>query len=217
VIAWDAPGFGRSDDPPSSFRMADFADHLARFIEVLGLGRPHVLGLSFGGSLALELYRRHPDTPRTLVLASAYAGWAGSLPSDMVRDRLERWVREKDDLVAHVSDYIPEFFGASADPGDVEEIASIMRNVRGSGMDAAIRSMAETDLRDILPRIAVPVLLLYGEADSRSPMGVAKALHASIPGSTLVILPGVGHLANVDAPSRFNLEVRRFFATALLA
>lgn len=70
--------------------MADFADHQAGFIEVLGLDRPHVLGLSFGGSLALELFRRHPATPRTLVLASAYAGWAGSHPSDVVRDRLER-------------------------------------------------------------------------------------------------------------------------------
>lgn len=122
--------------------------------------------------------------------------------------------REKDDLVAHAYDYVPEFFAASADAAEVEEIAWIMRNVRGSGVDAAIRSMAETDLRDILPLIAVPVLLLYGDADSRSPLSVAKALHASIPGSTLVILPGIGHLANVDAPDLFNLEVRRFLATA---
>jgi pimeloyl-ACP methyl ester carboxylesterase len=80
VVAWDAPGCGRSSDPPDDFLMPDYADCLAGFIAALGLVRPHVVGLSFGGTLALELYRRHPNVPRTLVLASAYTGWAGSLP-----------------------------------------------------------------------------------------------------------------------------------------
>ena len=54
--------------------MAGYADCLAGFIAGLGLARPHVAGLSFGGALALELSYRHPAVPRTLVLASAYAG-----------------------------------------------------------------------------------------------------------------------------------------------
>jgi alpha-beta hydrolase superfamily lysophospholipase len=58
VIAWYAPGCGRSSDPPETFRMPEFADCLAAFVDVLGLGRPHVLGLSWGGGLALELYGR---------------------------------------------------------------------------------------------------------------------------------------------------------------
>lgn len=74
VIAWDAPGSGVSSDPPESFTLADFADCLGRFIDELGVARPHVAGLSFGGALALELYRRRPDIPRSLVLLSAYAG-----------------------------------------------------------------------------------------------------------------------------------------------
>ena len=60
VVAWDAPGAGRSSDPPEDFGMAGYADCLAGFIARLGLGRPHVAGLSFGGALALELSRRHP-------------------------------------------------------------------------------------------------------------------------------------------------------------
>ena len=90
VVAWDNPGAGRSADPPESFSLADFADCLAEFIGALGLGRPHVVGLSFGGGLALELYRRHPAIPATLVLAGAYAGWAGSLPEDVVEQRLQQ-------------------------------------------------------------------------------------------------------------------------------
>ena len=84
VIAWDAPGFGRSADPPAAWRMPDYADCLAAFVGELGVERPRVLGLSFGGSLVLELCRRHPELPRSLVLAGAYAGWAGSLPPDVL-------------------------------------------------------------------------------------------------------------------------------------
>jgi pimeloyl-ACP methyl ester carboxylesterase len=89
VVAWDAPGCGESSDPdpPETFGADVYADCLAEFIEALELERPHVLGLSWGGGLALELYRRRPDLPRSLVLASAYAGWAGSLPPDEVARR----------------------------------------------------------------------------------------------------------------------------------
>lgn len=72
------------------------------------------------------------------------------------------------------------------------------------------RSFAETDLRDVLPTIDVPTLLLYGAGDVRLPLYVAEALHSAIPGSTLIILPGVGHISNVEAPDRFNAEVRGF-------
>ena len=74
VVAWDAPGAGRSADPPESFGLAGYADCLAGFIAALGLDRPHVVGLSFGGTLALELAHRHPTSPRSLVIVSGYAG-----------------------------------------------------------------------------------------------------------------------------------------------
>ena len=93
VVAWDAPGSGRSSDPPESWRLADYADCLAGFVRALGLGRPHVAGLSLGGGLALELYRRHPTSPASLVLVGAYAGWAGSLPPEVVDQRLRQALR----------------------------------------------------------------------------------------------------------------------------
>lgn len=94
VVAWDAPGCGQSSDPPEAFGESDFADCLAGFIGALGLTRPHVLGHSFGGVLALALYRRHPSVPKTLLLAATYAGWAGSLPPEEVERRVQRALRE---------------------------------------------------------------------------------------------------------------------------
>ena len=64
--------------------MPEYADCLAAWLQVVGAEQPHVLGLSWGSSVALELYRRHPEAPASLILASAYAGWAGSLPPEEV-------------------------------------------------------------------------------------------------------------------------------------
>ena len=71
-------------------------------------------------------------------------------------------------------------------------------------------AFAEADLRNVLPTIEVPTLLLYGEADQRSPLNVAENLHAKISTSKLVIIPGVGHQSNLESPEIFNAEVRSF-------
>lgn len=211
VVAWDMPGCGRSSDPPETFRLPDYADCLAGFIDGLGLERPHVLGLSFGGGLALELYRRHPSIPKTLVLAGAYAGWAGSLPPEVVEQRLQQALREADlPPEEWLPGYMPGMFSESAPQDMIDEVMSIMSGVRPVGLRVGLRGFAEADLRDVLPHIEVPTLLLYGDADKRSPLPVARDLHAQIPGSTLVVLPGVGHLSNVEAADQFNREVRDF-------
>ena len=65
----------------------------------------------------------------------------------------------------------------------------------------------------MLASIAVPTLLLYGDADTRAPLYVAEDLHSRIPGATLEVLSGVGRLSNIEAPDRFNSQVRRFLRT----
>ena len=57
-------------------------------------------------------------------------------------------------------------------------------------------------------------LLLYGDEDVRAPLEVAEHIQAGIPGSRLVVIPGVGHLCNLEAPERFNEEVRDFLRSA---
>jgi pimeloyl-ACP methyl ester carboxylesterase len=88
VVAWDEPGAGRSSDLPERFGLADYADCLAALIEALGLSPAHVAGLSWGGTVVLELYRRHPGLVATLILVDTYAGWKGSLPQEEVQARV---------------------------------------------------------------------------------------------------------------------------------
>jgi pimeloyl-ACP methyl ester carboxylesterase len=215
VVAWDAPGTGGSSDAPQTFRMPEFAACLAGFIDVLGLGRPHALGLSWGSALALELYRQRPDIPRTLVLAAAYAGWAGSLPPEVVAERVATTLRDLETLPPeeYARTWAPTLFTSRASSQVVEEAVRTMAEFRPSGVRPMLLSMAEADLRDVLPTIRVPTLLLYGAEDVRSPMDVATAIHTAIPGSALVVLPEVGHMGNLEAPEAFNDAVRAFLST----
>ena len=215
VVAWDAPGFGGSSDPPEDFRLPDFADALAAFVDALGLERPHVAGLSFGGALALELYRRHPGLPRTLALASAYAGWAGSLPAEVVKQRLTQALRLADMAPEQLeAELLPTLFADSAPAELVEEFAASLREFHPAGLRAGSRASAEADLRGVLPRIAVPTLLLYGDRDVRASLDVAHDLSARIPGSRLVVLEGLGHVCNLEDAERFNTELRGFLRPA---
>jgi pimeloyl-ACP methyl ester carboxylesterase len=73
VVAWDAPGAGSSSDPPEPFTTANYAHCLAAFLDTIGVERPHVLGLSWGGILAQEFYRLYPDRPRSTPMQAGKA------------------------------------------------------------------------------------------------------------------------------------------------
>jgi pimeloyl-ACP methyl ester carboxylesterase len=214
VVAWDAPGAGRSSDPPESIGIAGYADLLAGFVAGLGLDRPNVAGLSFGGALALEFARRHPGVPATLTLVSAYAGWAGSLSAPETERRLTSSL----DL-SHVTPerfvaaLLPTMFPAGTPAEVVAGFGRSMAEFHPVGFRALARACAE-DLRDGLPLVAVPTLVVCGGTDVRAPRPVAEHLHASIAGSALVVLPDAGHVCNVERPEEFNAAVRAFLREA---
>jgi pimeloyl-ACP methyl ester carboxylesterase len=219
VLAWDAPGCGRSSDVPESWRMPEYADALASWLSATGVERPHVLGLSWGSSVALELYRRNPQVPASLILASAYAGWAGSLSPEQTAARLESVLSAADLPIEEALEAFPGLLSAGAPEGLREELTAMWADNSGGrkpgGYRAMAHSMAEADLREVLSRIEVPTLLLYGELDERSPLRVALELGRQIPSSRLVVIEGVGHSANVEAPEEFNAHVRTFIRSVV--
>lgn len=215
VIAWDALGCGRSSDPPESFRIDDYAGVLRGFIHALGVVRPHVVGLSFGSTLALELYRQEPSLPKSLVLAGAYAGWAGSLPADVVEQRLNQTLADLDLPAQLVVDKYnrPGLLSDTAPALVAAANAEIMSSFHPLGMKTMVRALATADLREVLPHIEVPTLLIYGARDARSPVRIGEDLNARIPGSRFVVIPEAGHVVNFDAPARFNAEVRTYLSS----
>jgi pimeloyl-ACP methyl ester carboxylesterase len=211
VIALDAPGFGASDDPPPTWTTADYGNHLGDILDALGLIRPTVLGLSFGSVYALALYRERPEAVGALILVSAYAGWAGSLPPEEVQRRVEQSEREMTAPVDQIVEkWLPTLLTPTAPHDVVRLVSMMMREFHPAGMRPALHALGAVDLRDVLATIAVPTLLVYGDADVRSPVMVAEEMHARIPGSALVVIPGAPHLVNLEQPEAFNTAIRQF-------
>jgi pimeloyl-ACP methyl ester carboxylesterase len=210
-VAWDAPGAGSSSDPSDTFTTTTYARSLATFLDAIGIDRPHLLGLSWGGILAQEFYRLYADRVRRLVLADTYAGWKGSLPEPVWRERLASCLRDAtrppDALVAR---FVPGVLTEAAPQSLREELSTIVADFHPVGFRLMSLSSAEIDTRELLPRIGVPTLLVWGDDDRRSPKQVADYFHAAIPGAELVIIPNAGHLSNMEQPERFNAHVRRF-------
>ena len=180
VVAWDEPGAGRSSDVPADFALADYASCLAALIGTLGLGPAHVAGLSWGGTVAQELYRHHPELVATLLLVDTYAGWKGSLPEEEVRLRVEG-LRQMLAAADHLFDpTLPGLFAGDPPAELVTLLEAMAADVRPDSMRTALLVMAEADQRDLLPRIAVPTLLIWGELDARSPLNVAHQFEDAI-------------------------------------
>lgn len=214
LVAWDAPGCGGSSPPAQTYRMGDYAERLAGFIDALGIEQPHLVGNSFGGALALALAALHPGKVRSLTLIGAYAGWSGSFSAHTVAARVASSLPDlalPHDLV--VKKWLPGFVTSSASEQLCDELTSIIADFNPEGMRPMILALAEADLRQALPRIELPTLLVWGDQDVRSPLSVANDLQSQISQSKLVVLPGAGHLTQMEAADRFNSELRAFLAS----
>jgi pimeloyl-ACP methyl ester carboxylesterase len=211
VIAWDAPGAGVSSDPPQPFAAADWARCLADFLSAIHVESGNVLGLSWGGLIAQEFYRLYPRRVQRLVLAGTYAGWRGSLPAAECQKRLERCMREASLSSEEVARrWVPEFFTEVASEELLAEMSAIVSAFHPEGFRQMAKSLAEEDTTDLLPTIEVPTLLLWGDDDRRSPIGIATQFHDAIPNAELAVLAHAGHVSNMEQPEGFNAEVHRF-------
>jgi pimeloyl-ACP methyl ester carboxylesterase len=210
VVAWDEPGAGRSSELSAGFRLVDYADCLAGLIEGLELGPSHVAGFSWGSTIVLELYRRHPELVATLIFAGGYAGWKGSLSPEEVSARVGGVDRMLSAGAEGLGLILPGSFADGPPDEFVPLLEAIASDIRPYSIRAQVSVMAAADQRDLLPRITVPTLLIWGELDARSSLSVANQFQRAIPDTTLVVIPGAGHMCQLERPEQFNQAVRTF-------
>jgi pimeloyl-ACP methyl ester carboxylesterase len=210
VVAWDAPGAGRSSDPPEGFGMDAYAECFASLLRTLGIGRAHLVGLSFGGALVLATFHRHRTLASSLALVSGYAGWRGSLGPEEAQQRLARSLEASElppDQFA--SAMAPSMFSPSAGGEQVATFVDSVRRTRPGGFRAMARASVD-DQSHVLPEVDVPTLLLYADHDVRAPVAIGDDLHRRVRGSELVVLSGPGHVSPVEAPVEVTRHLRRF-------
>lgn len=209
VLAWDAPGYGRSADPDGPPGLSGYAAAGASLLS--GLGPAHVVGVSWGGVIATRLALDFPDAVRSLTLADSTRGSgrtaatrAGMLyrPVALERDGAEKFAAARG----------PKLVSPSAAPDLVDRVAATMASsIRLPGYGYAAASMAETAHDRSLPSLTVPTLVVCGRQDTVTGVRESAAMAAAIPGARFRIIENAGHLANQEQPERFNAVVQDFW------
>jgi 3-oxoadipate enol-lactonase len=210
VVAWDAPGYGRSADPAEPLTLDGWADAAAGLIRSLGYDRAVVIGVSWGGVTATRLTLRHPGLVEALILADSSVG-SGTTPdqASAMLSRAEGFAAMGVEEFA--ANRAPLLVSPSASPEVVEEARRLL--VEGMRMPSygwACASMAEADHRRDLPTITIPTLVVVGEDDTVTGVAAAKVLADGIPGARMATIAGAGHLANQEKPEIFNDLVADF-------
>jgi pimeloyl-ACP methyl ester carboxylesterase len=206
-VAWDMPGYGASP-PLERLSIAAAADAAAGLVADLG-GPVHVVGLSMGGMVALELALRHPDAVRSLALCdtSPAFGLDGTDPEAWRAARLAHLgegVRVED----FAETVLRGVMAPDAEPEAVALAVASMLRVPIPGLRQAIAALPDHDARARLGRIAAPTLVVVGELDEETPPAYAEALAAGIPGARLEVIPGAGHYTPLEAPAVLNALLR---------
>lgn len=212
VIAPDLRGYGESETVADKTMLEDFARDIAALLDDLNADNIILCGLSMGGQIALEFYHLFPRQVRALILADTFA----QLDSDERRqeryDTAERLLREGMDKYAE--EVLPKMIAPKTieeQPEVAARVLSMMRGTSPAGAAAALRGRAERrDYTPLLPRIAVPTLIVVGSRDEFTPVSDAEFMRRRIPHSKMVVIENTGHMPNMEHPVGYNRVVTEF-------
>jgi 3-oxoadipate enol-lactonase len=218
IIAPDLRGFRGSgpafEDPGvEGVTMDGYASDVLALMTHLDIERAVVVGLSLGGYVAFAMLRRAPERVGGLVLANTRAS-ADSAEGRANRDRLIGVVkRDGPDAIAR--EMVPKLLGPTTQREQPDLADAIGRLIRMNSPEAIAAGLAamrdRPDSTPLLPSIACPTTIVTGAEDTTIPVSEGAAMHASIPGARWVVIPGVGHLSNVEG----NVEGTGDFSTVL--
>lgn len=215
-IAWDARGYGDSDDYNGSLDFADFSADLLRLYEHFGIDSAHIVGLSMGGNIALHFAVRYGTRVRSLVLCDTDRGMVHIPESE--RQTFLRLRRDPLLAGSDIADMAPALVESLASPNASDSAKrTLLDSMLLVHKESYIRSVEATlnfDIRHDLHRIACPTLVVVGELDRLTPVSEAKELCAAVAGARLVVIPGAGHVSNVEKPDAFNQVVLQFLLKA---
>jgi len=213
--AWDMPGYGASPPLRGELSFAGLADAAADLIGTLGETRAHVVGLSMGGQVALHLTLRHPDRVRSLALldSSPAFGLDGTNPEAWKRLRLD--ALDAGETPASMAEAVLRpIMAPSVSESAVAAAVASMSRISPAGLRASIECLPSHDVRARLGEIDVQTLVLVGEHDEETPLSYAQALADGIPHARLQIIPGAGHISNLEAPEAVNIALREHLDAA---
>jgi len=215
-IAPDLRGFGGSATPRVPARtIGAHADDVIAVIEALRVGPVVLAGLSMGGYIAFECWRRRPGVVRALVLADTRAE-ADTDEARSKRVTMQALARGAGSA-AVIDAMLPNLLGATtqtANPHLGLEVRAWASATPAAGVVDALEVLrTRPDSRPTLPTITCPTLVIVGREDTLTPPAVAHVMRDGIAGARYVEIPEAGHLANIEQPEAFTRALNDFLST----
>lgn len=209
-IAVDLPGFGQSAPLQRGWNIQAVADQMTSWLSVSGYGNIPVVGISMGGTVALQLAISYPEVVSSLILVSTFAclrprnfHTASYLFRRIIRVTMRGGASQAEMVAWHLFPH-PEQEGLRI------AMIDLIRDTDPGVYKAAMRALATFDVRKHLANIRVPVLILSGEQDTTVPLDNQRELVEHIPGARQVIIPGARHAVTADHPDSFNAAMLAF-------
>ncbi len=204
LVAPDFPGCGGSDIMAEPWKLEDYCDFVLKFMAAVGLSNPIMMGHSHGGRVTLYMTATGMVTPPKIVLLDA----AGLIPKKTFKQkfRAKSFKAIKRILTLPV---IRSFSGNLLEKAR-KHYGSADYNAAPEVLRKTLVSLVNTDIRDILPNIKCPSLLIWGENDTATPLSDAKIVEKLIPDAGLCVIKGTGHFSFCERPYEANAIINSF-------
>lgn len=210
LLLYDCRGMWRSEHPKGPYSMELHADDLAALLDVLGIEKAHIAGISYGGEVSMMFALRYPQRTHSLIVSSAVS------ESDAVlRGMVDMWseaARAKDAKRLFEVTYMLNF---SADyiQRNREAVFSAASRYALLDMDSLLElldSFNRLNITDQLKLIEAPTLVMVGEEDILKPRKYSQIIAREIPNAQLVVVPDAGHALCLEKPTIFNALILGF-------
>jgi len=210
VVRFDLRGHGGSEVVPGPCTIEDLADDVLGMLDELGVDRFSYVGVSIGGAIGQQLALTVPERLDRLALIATSAQFADP-PTWVAR---AQQVREQGTEMMAGSRtgtwFTAEF--AERDPAEAERLVAMLRKTPPEGYAACCEAISTFDVRDRLPEISAPTLVVAGAEDPATPVDMVKLIADGVPGATFVVVAGAGHLPNATDPGVVNPALREHLA-----
>jgi len=202
AAAWDARGYGASDDYDGPLDFSAFTSDVLRIADHFGAKKMHLVGLSMGGRIARNFALRHPERLHSLVLAGTSPGF-----NALSGDEVKRFVTERRNATP---ESVRRLLGSRAVPDAYERLMDSVKRVHPESFLKTLEASVAQDRAAPIEQIRLPTLVITGDEDKVYAPAIAQDIARRIPGAKLVTLKGVGHLSNLEQPQEFNQAVMEF-------
>jgi non-heme chloroperoxidase len=212
IIAPQLRGFDGAPLSSAATSMDDYAGDIIDLLDGLHVAQAVIGGLSMGGYIAFALFRHVPQYFRAMVLADTRAQ---ADPPEALEGRRKMLAAVKEHGVESVADeMLPKLVSDNTRTNQTDVVATLrammLRNPADVVAGAIVALMTRPDSRLVLPAIHCPTLIVVGDQDAITPPAMSEEMQRSIPGAELVVIPGAGHMSNMEQPAAFNRALARF-------